>query len=53
MASREATVAQVWQPSEAELELARQLVDRARSEGLPLVWPVDLLADIATALNPA
>lgn len=40
------TVAQVRQPSEAELEFARQLVDRAGSEGLSLVGPVGLLAGI-------
>ena len=46
MASRKMTAAQVGQPSEAELEFARQLVDRARSEGLSLVGPGGLLAGI-------
>jgi putative transposase len=46
MANRKVTVAQVGQPSEAKLEFARQLVDRARSEGLSLVGPVGLLAGI-------
>jgi transposase-like protein len=46
MASRKVTDAQDGQPSEAELEFARQLVDRARSEGLSLVGPGGLLAGI-------
>jgi putative transposase len=46
MAGRKVMAAQVEQPSEAELEFARQLVDRARSEGLSLVGPGGLLAGI-------
>ena len=46
MANRKVTAAQVEQPSEAELEFARQLVDWARSEGLSLVGPGGLLAGI-------
>ena len=46
MASKKVTAAQDGQPSAAELEFARQLVDRARSEGLSLVGPGGLLAGI-------
>ena len=54
MAGRKATPARVEPASEAELEFARQLVEKARAEGLSLVGPGGLLAGITkTVLESA
>jgi hypothetical protein len=54
MAGRKVTAAQVEPASDAELEFARQLVEKARSEGLSLVGPGGLLAGITrTVLESA